>query len=216
MRLSTTIRPTAAATLTAACLALVGCVSLGDAQQRPSSNRPKSQPTTNANSTASAPYPLAHYFPPLGTPNPEDPNFTKFDPCTEIPAEVFERAGIGDIGDVQSIGDHRGCGVSLGSSSEIYVFVSASSPGREAIDSRFKTFDLYFDDALPGIYYLMFRNDDFDGCNAMLDTERGSIKILIEKSNTNQLFKEKCHVAAKTLTTLATNSGEIQWDSVLN
>ncbi|UTO23955.1 DUF3558 domain-containing protein [Corynebacterium pseudotuberculosis] len=33
-------------------------------------------------------------FPEVMEPNPKDPNFSFFDPCTDVPAEIYERAGI--------------------------------------------------------------------------------------------------------------------------
>lgn len=33
-------------------------------------------------------------FPEVREPNPADPNFSFFDPCTDVPAETYERAGI--------------------------------------------------------------------------------------------------------------------------
>lgn len=216
MRLSTTIRPTAAATLTAACLALAGCVSLGDAQQRPSSNRPTSPPTTNADSTASDPYTLADYFPPLGTPNPEDPNFTKFDPCTEIPAEVFERAGIGDMGELHEIGDYQGCGANVGKIAEAYIGLTVFEQGKDDIDNKLETYEMDIEKTHPEVYFLKINNDHADTCHALLDTTRGALRITVDVSSVKEIRAESCKVAAQTLTYLATNSGEIEWSLVLN
>ncbi|NOL57211.1 DUF3558 family protein [Corynebacterium ulcerans] len=38
-------------------------------------------------------------FPEVMEPNPADPNFSFFDPCTDVPVEIYERAGVRPTGD---------------------------------------------------------------------------------------------------------------------
>ncbi len=139
--------------------------------------------------------PLADYIPELGTPNPTDPNFELFEPCSEIPAEAFAAAGLNDMNSTTITGLGTACGQKLEEVSGVFINFGMFSATREQIEDETIPAKAKTKPAIEGIFNFVFE-DEHDGfCNTAIETINGTITATTELIGSGTSNEELCDIA---------------------
>ena len=133
-------------------------------------------------------------LPPLGEFDPADPNFELFDPCTEIPHEVLQNSGVGELeGDVVRESGFSLCTYSFNETSQRSGVVGFSSsirtPESEQLLELKKS---HSDEKLLPVEFV--KNGLFDDmfCTGGVQTERGYITVSHSGYGFESNLQEKC------------------------
>lgn len=156
--------------------------------------------------------PLADYIPELGTPDPTDPNFELFEPCSEIPAEAFAAAGLNDLNSTTITGLGTACGQIV--DKKTLATLSISTTDNEMANYRNDGRLLSFKQAAPpGSFLFGDPNLTNDTCNAAVETKRGTITFAYQDFSGTKNLKTLCEEASNYLEKVITNGGKKNGDS---
>ncbi|ADO26806.1 DUF3558 family protein [Corynebacterium pseudotuberculosis] len=147
-------------------------------------------------------------FPEVMEPNPKDPNFSFFDPCTDVPAETYERAGIrqtrgGFFGHPGMNRAHCHFFVeSLGAFDDLAMVGSMVISYEETIQRE--ELVLYKGEGVPnGVYFTKNRDPSLGlgtECTAYVPTKRGRVWAFYRLGDENDTDQERaCRSAMEIL-----------------
>lgn len=154
-------------------LSLVGCATL-NADTAP---RKGDEPVPGSADTATIDI---HSHP---TFDPTDPNFTLFDPCTELDDDVFKKAGLGKRSQLGSESDSvfHTCTFSTGSNSNYFgtVSVSMNSVDFETVKSKNPIVREHASTSIPGVYQYRISDQSNNECASVAQTSGGQLDVLV-------------------------------------
>lgn len=170
-------------------------------------------------SACSAPAPLIDAapsipsVPSLPVPGDFDPEgeFTVFDPCTEIPAEIMEQVGLTDpISDPSYDGELSVRCMFVGPDPTLshYFTLTGDRVSREKIAEVGYLLSPTADSVLPGVYLHHMGSGVPDECAAALHTDRGRFVVLYTEILSTRGRDALCRTAVDTLETIYHQLGE--------
>lgn len=146
--------------------------------------------------------PLADYIPELGTPDPTDPNFELFEPCSEIPAEVFAAAGLHDMNSTTITGLGTACGQKLEEVSGVFINFGMFSATREQIEDETIPAKAKTKPAIEGIFNFVFHDEPSGNCHSAIETVEGTFTATAALTGSGTSDPELCDITNKKIETL--------------
>ncbi|WP_284853451.1 DUF3558 family protein [Corynebacterium sp. MSK072] len=135
-------------------------------------------------------------LPPPGEFDPADPDFELFDPCTEIPQDRLEAAGIGlPVGDQERKSGYAFCTFKAGSNQRNSGVIGFTSTLTSASNNEEKNRE---GDSSLGI---VIESSDFKGifCTVELLTNRGYLQVSHSGTDLSDSYQKKCSQAREIL-----------------
>ncbi|WP_083912191.1 DUF3558 family protein [Corynebacterium mastitidis] len=123
-----------------------------------------------------------------------DPNFRFFDPCAEIPAEVFAEAGLGEMEGnfLFEEGRYSNCYFSLSDGGDYFPDTEVTLFSDLISEDRYSSTGLRIlsESDQRGVYLV----DDGGSCSTSMDTSRGRWGVLVSYSG-DGVEKDECKIA---------------------
>lgn len=151
----------------------------------------------------------------LGDFDPEG-DFTLFDPCTEIPPEVLEQAGLGEpVGESSYDRDLSVRCSFFPANQEVpgYYSLTGDRITLERIKDRGLLLSSDAGSATPDTYLHHMGADFPDECSSAVHTNRGRFVVQYTEISTDQAREGLCRIATEELETILNLMGENNGDS---
>lgn len=139
----------------------------------------------------------------LGEFNAENDEFVLFNPCTEIPWEVYEEVGfVETFGEPHyDLGGSVSCNFKSGQSehSEAFFVVTADEVPYQRIIDRGLMLNESPPSALPGVYTHSMGGEVVDSCTAAVHTTKGRLTLFASDRTLTDQQNELCEIAIEYL-----------------